>query len=56
MKSKRSNIKTNVKDIIEYWSNIEQDDCPSFDWSEADKVCWRCGYERKLQRCHIIPD
>lgn len=56
MSRSSSNIKTKIKDIVEYWCEHEKDDCPSFDWSEADKVCWRCGYERKLQRCHIIPD
>lgn len=26
------------------------------DWSEAGSRCWRCGYEKDLERCHIIPD
>lgn len=56
MSRNNKNIKTKVKDIIEYWRIHEKDDCPNFDWSEADRICWRCGYERKLQRCHIIPD
>lgn len=25
------------------------------DWAEAEDHCWRCGCERHLQRCHIIP-
>lgn len=56
MKNKRSNIKTTISEIIKYWIKYE-DECElNFDWSEADKICWRCGNERKLQRCHIIPD
>lgn len=36
-KSKRKNIKTPVKEIIEYWSK-HQDECGlSVDWSEAPK-------------------
>lgn len=56
MKEKRKAIKTNIKDIIDYWVKFE-DECElNFDWSEAEIICWRCGCERKLQRCHIIPD
>lgn len=54
-KKKRENIKTSVKEIIEYWS-AKQDECGlSVDWAEAGERCWRCGYKKKLQRCHIIP-
>lgn len=28
----------------------------SVDWSEAHTHCWRCGCEKNLQRCHIVPD
>lgn len=57
MKNKRKPIKTKVQDIIDYWIKyINEDDRMNFDWAEADKVCWRCGCERRLQRCHIIPD
>lgn len=52
----RKPIKTKVKDIIDYWIQYISECDSNFDWSEADKVCWRCGYERKLYRCHIIPD
>lgn len=53
---KRNTIKTSKKEIVEYWEGI-QDECGlSVDWAEAGERCWRCGYEKRLQRCHIIPD
>lgn len=52
----RSNIKTTPEEIIDYWEQIEDECDLSIDWSEAHERCWRCGCERKLQRCHIIPD
>jgi len=36
---------------------VRIDECVlSVDWSEADSHCWRCGCEKNLERCHIIPD
>lgn len=58
-KNKRKNrkqIKTTKREIVEYWSRIEDECGLSVDWAEAEERCWRCGYEKKLQRCHIIPD
>ena len=53
--SEYRNIRTTQKEIIEYWMK-RVDECDlSVDWSEADTHCWRCGCERKLERCHIIP-
>lgn len=53
---KRKNVTTPIKDIVEYWEG-KIDECDlNVDWSEANERCWRCGYKRKLQRCHIIPD
>lgn len=55
-KNKRKNIKTPTKEIVEYWSK-HQDECGlSVDWREAHERCWRCGYKKRLQKCHIIPD
>lgn len=55
-KNKRPPIKTKIDDIVNYWSRL-QDECGlSIDWSEARERCWRCGYESRLERCHIIPD
>ena len=54
--SKRKNIKTTIQQVVEYWS-ANVDECGlSIDWAEADTRCWRCGCERKLERCHIVPD
>ena len=54
--SKRSNIKTTVEQAVDYWSR-RIDECGlSVDWSEANTRCWRCGCEKNLERCHIIPD
>ena len=44
-----------VEQIVKYWS-FEQDECGlGVDWSEGHQRCWRCGYERNLQKCHIVP-
>lgn len=56
MPNKRKPIKTKEKEIIDYWIQYIDECGSNFDWAEADKVCWRCGCERNLQRCHIIPD
>ncbi|MFC1684118.1 HNH endonuclease [Pseudomonadota bacterium] len=43
------------REIVDYWTN-HQDECGlSVDWAEAEKLCWRCAHKRLLQRCHIIP-
>lgn len=53
---KRKSIKTNINDIVDYWfSKIDEDEL-SVDKMEACERCWRCGCERNLQRCHIVPD
>lgn len=42
-------------EIVDYWSE-HQDECDlSVYWAEAEKLCWRCAHQRNLQRCHIIP-
>lgn len=48
-------MKTKHSEIINYWSQIEDECGLSVDWAEADKLCWRCANETKLDRCHIIP-
>lgn len=54
--SARKPIRTTIAQAIDYWSK-RVDECGlSVDWSEADTHCWRCGCERNLQRCHIVPD
>ena len=53
---KRGSIKTKIKDVVDYWS-ARVDECGlSVDWSEADSRCWRCGCQKNLERCHIVPD
>lgn len=53
--SKRKAIKTSIDDIVNYWfRRIDESDL-SVDMADAHKRCWRWGYEKNLQRCHIIP-
>ncbi len=53
---KRAPIKTSLPEIIDYWKK-HVDECGlSVDWAEADSHCWRCGCEKDLERCHIVPD
>ncbi|MDR0930320.1 MAG: HNH endonuclease [Clostridiales bacterium] len=53
--AKREAIKTTLNSIVEYWGS-RVDECDlSVDWAEADSHCWRCGCEKNLERCHIIP-
>jgi hypothetical protein len=54
--SKRPLIKTTIKEVVDYWSGRVSECGLSVDWSEAETHCWRCGCEKNLQRCHIIPD
>jgi len=50
------NIKTTKKQIID-WGMRYIDECGyGVDASEMDIRCWRCGYKRNTERCHIIPD
>ncbi|EPM6851191.1 HNH endonuclease [Enterococcus hirae] len=52
---KRKNIKTTIDEIVSYWvTKVDERDL-SIDFSEAHEKCWRCGYEKKLERCHIVP-
>lgn len=55
MASNRSEMKTTVKQIVDYWSRHIYEDDLSIDFSEAHERCWRCGCKRNLERCHIIP-
>lgn len=48
-------IQTTKEEICKYWfSRIDESEL-SVDASEALERCWRCGSERSLERCHIIP-
>ena len=51
----KKHIKTTMREIAKYWET-RVDECEwSIDWREAESHCWRCGYKKRLQRCHIIP-
>lgn len=52
---KRAPIKTTIADAVNYWSKRVDEVGLSVDWSEARSHCWRCGCEKNLERCHIIP-
>lgn len=54
--SKREPIQTPLSEIIDYWARRVNECGLSVDWAEAESHCWRCGYEKDLERCHIIPD
>ncbi len=54
--NKRKPIKTTKKEIVDYWAKCEDECGLSVDWSEAHERCWRCGYEKPLQKCHIVPE
>ncbi len=52
---KRKAIKTTKKQIVDYWMEHADESGLSVDFSEAEQRCWRCGCERGLERCHIVP-
>ena len=43
------------QEIIAYWETRVYDEDVAVDWHDAHERCWRCGYERKLEFCHIVP-
>lgn len=51
----RERIKTSKKEIVDYWFSKVDESGLSVDAAEAHERCWRCGCERSLERCHIIP-
>lgn len=54
MKNKKHATKW-ISECIKYWGKRVYEGDLGVDFSEADKRCWRCGYERTLQKCHIVP-
>ena len=54
--SKRKAIKTKIEEIVDYWAEHEDECGLSVDWEEAAERYWRCGCEKNLERCHIVPD
>ena len=49
-------IKTTIAEAVDYWSRHQSECSLSVDWAEAHERCWRCGCERDIERCHIVPD
>lgn len=54
--SNREKIKTKREEIVQYWFSVIDGSDFSVDASEAHERCWRCGCEKALERCHIIPE
>lgn len=52
----RKPIQTTIQQAVAYWETVISECDLSVDWSEAETHCWRCGCEKNLQRCHIVPD
>lgn len=54
---KREPIKTKIEDIVNYWffEKLIEESGLSVDAAEAHERCWRCGCEKNLERCHIVP-
>ncbi len=54
----KKQIKTKKEDIVNYWffEQMVDEGGLSVDAAEAHERCWRCGCEKRLERCHIIPE
>ena len=50
-----SRIKTKKQDILDYHYKNTCESNMGCDADEWHRRCWRCGYIRNLERCHIIP-
>lgn len=55
MGKNRKPMKTTLEEAIDYWVKYQDESGLSVDWAEAEERCWRCGCERNLQRCYIVP-
>jgi len=53
--SKRPDMKTTHNQIIK-WGIKNINECGyGVDVSEMHNRCWRCGYKRHTEKCHVIP-
>ena len=52
----RKPIRTTILEIVDYWTGRTDESRLSVDFAEAHERCWRCGCQRQLERCHIVPD
>lgn len=48
-------IRTTIPEIVDYWAKHTGECGLSVDFAEAHERCWRCGCQRSLERCHIVP-
>jgi|GEM_PF-1418063 len=56
MKSSKNKKGPTNREIAAHWATHESECGLSVDWAEAHERCWGCGYECKLEQCHIIPN
>lgn len=54
IKRRRQKAKQWIKDAVAYWEDRIYEGDIGCDWDEADIRCWRCGYLRSCQKCHIV--
>ena len=52
---RRKSVPQWIKDAVAYWEDRVYEGDMGCDWDEADVRCWRCGYLRSCQKCHIVP-
>jgi len=52
--SKKKEKKAWIDGCIKHWSSIVYEGDLGVDFSDAHERCWRCGYKRRVQKCHII--
>lgn len=43
-----------ILDCIDHWSALVCESDIGVDWSDAFDRCWRCGEQRRIQKCHIV--
>lgn len=57
MKEKARKVPGWVLEAIEYWSEKIYEGDTGIDWGDgsAKTNCWRCGCEKRVQKCHIVP-
>lgn len=55
IKRRRQKAKQWIKDAVAYWEERIYEGDIGCDWDEAEVRCWRCGYLRACQKCHIVP-
>lgn len=54
IRRRRRSQKAWILRAVDYWSAKVSEMDIGCDWDEADVRCWRCGYLRSCQMCHIV--